>query len=52
MPGCTCGNPDLYLTGFEVDPSLKTVMVSYRCTRCGKVTRGKYAETPERLREG
>lgn len=51
MPTCACGSPDLYLLGFELAPDLRTVLVSYKCTRCGQVTRGKYAEQAERLRE-
>lgn len=48
---CACGNAELYLLGFEVAPDLRTVLVSYRCPKCGEVTRGKYAEAPDKLRE-
>lgn len=51
MPTCACGSRDLYLLGFEVDPDLRHVVVSYRCSRCGQVTRGRYDEHAERLRE-
>lgn len=49
---CACGGKDLFLLGFEVAPDLRTVLVNYRCPACGQVTRGKYAEAPEKLREG
>ena len=51
MPTCACGNRDLYLLGFEAAADLGTVLVSYRCPKCGKVTRGTYTERPENLRE-
>jgi hypothetical protein len=51
MPACGCGNPELYLLGFELAPDLRTVMVNYKCARCGKTTRSKYAEAPDKLRD-
>lgn len=52
MPACACGNRDLYLLGFEASPDLGSVVVSYRCPKCGQVTKGNYAEKASRLREG
>jgi hypothetical protein len=52
MPACACGKGELYLLGFELAPDLRTVLVNYKCAACGQITRGTYAERPDKLREG